>query len=75
MDIIDDYKTVFIVILEKLLCIVLIPVLVELGVRETFLKWIVAFFWECGNEVCFIVDIAIFLNLKRLNFFLRIMEI
>ena len=74
MDIVDDDGTVFIVILEQLLCIVLVPVLVALGVRESFLKWIVAFFWERGNKVYFVVDIAIFLNLKRLNFFLRIWE-
>jgi hypothetical protein len=49
--------------------------LVALGVRESFLKWIVAFFWERGNKVYFVVDIAIFLNLERLNFFLRIREI
>jgi hypothetical protein len=38
MDIVDDDGTVFIVILEQLFCIVLVPVLVALGVRESFLK-------------------------------------
>lgn len=74
MYIVDNNGTVFILIFEQLLCIVLVPVLVALGVWESFLKWIVAFFWERGNKVYFVVYIAIFLNLERLNFFLRIWE-